>query len=367
MGEHGRRGGPDLRGAVVSAASEGRAALGHPPTPAEDLTGTDATDHHLHILDLVREPGHRFRAFWARVYWKADEDNIFFMAGAISFNIVVAFVPLVLFVVGIAGYVLSARFGDPAVVITDMILGTLPDVSGSSSLVESVRSLIDAILAGRRRLSLVGGVLLIWLSTRLVGTLRTALKEVFDIAHGRSIIAGKFFDGQMVVIGGVLFLLNMGITVAVRTAVELGVHVLGVVDAAPPWGERLLAFTLAFASIWFLFLLIYRYLPARRIPWRTAIIAATVMAVAYEVLKGAFSWYVTQVADYSTTYGNLATLAVLFFWVYYASIAFVLAGEIAQVSTMRRAWKYRPVAVGAVDSPGAWQQQPASRDRSSGR
>jgi membrane protein len=318
-------------------------------------------------LDFVLKPGQRFRAFWARVYWKADEDNIFFMAGAISFNIVVAFVPLVLLVVGIAGYVLSARFGDPADVITDMILGTLPDVSASSSLVESVRNLIDAILAGRRQLSLVGGVLLIWLSTRLVGTLRTALREVFDIAHGRGIIAGKIFDGQMVVIGGVLFLLNMGMTVAVRTAVELGVHVLGVVDAAPQWGERVLAFTLAFASIWFLFLLIYRFLPARRIPWRTAIIAATVMAVAYEVLKGSFSWYVTGIADYSSTYGNLATLAVLFFWVYYASIAFILAGEIAQVSTMRRAWKYRPVAVGSASSPGAWQQPAASQDRSSGR
>ncbi len=289
------------------------------------------------------------------------------MAGAISFNIVVAFVPLVLLVVGIAGYVLSARFGDPADVITDLILGTLPDVSASSSLVDGVRGLIETILAGRRQLSLVGGVLLIWLSTRLVGTLRTALKEVFDIAHGRGIVAGKFFDGQMVVIGGVLFLLNMGITVAVRTAVELGVQVLGVVDAAPAWGERALALTLAFASIWVLFLLIYRYLPARRIPWRTAIIAATVMAVAYEVLKGAFSLYVTRVADYTTTYGNLATLAVLFFWVYYASIAFILAGEIAQVSTMRRAWKYRPVAIGGVGSPGPWQRQASSQDRSSGR
>jgi uncharacterized BrkB/YihY/UPF0761 family membrane protein len=67
------------------------------------------------------------------------------------------------------------------------------------------------------------------------------------------------------------------------------------------------------------------------------------------VLKLGFSWYVTSVADYSTTYGNLATLAVLFFWVYYTSIAFILAGEIGQVSTMRRAWKVRPmVTAGAT-------------------
>ena len=38
----------------------------------------------------------------------------------------------------------------------------------------------------------------------------------------------------------------------------------------------------------------------------------------------------------------------LFFWVYYNSIAFILSGEIAQVATMIRAWKSRPVAQGEV-------------------
>lgn len=34
--------------------------------------------------------------FLRRVFQKADEDLIFFMAGAISFNLLVAFVPLLL-------------------------------------------------------------------------------------------------------------------------------------------------------------------------------------------------------------------------------------------------------------------------------
>ncbi len=291
--------------------------------------------------------GHRFRTFWKRVYWKADEDNIFFMAGAISFNVVVAFVPLVLFAIGVAGTVASARIGDPGEAITALILTALPDMAGAPELVAGVQTIIGGILGASRQLSLVGGALLIWLSTRMVGTLRTALKEVFDIAHGRDIIMGKIFDAQMVVVGGVLFLLNIGITVAVNAARDYGVGLLGLGGRMLAWGDRLLAQGLAFASIFVLFVLVYRYLPARRIPWRTALIAGSVMAVSYEVMKHAFSWYVTSVATYSTTYGNLAVLAVLFFWVYYASIAFVLAGEIAQVATMRRAWKSRPVVAGA--------------------
>ena len=52
-----------------------------------------------------------------------------------------------------------------------------------------------------------------------------------------------------------------------------------------------------------------------------------------------FGWYVTSVADYRSAYGNLTTLVVLFFWIYYASVVFILSGEIAQVYTMRKARK----------------------------
>ena len=66
-------------------------------------------------------------------------------------------------------------------------------------------------------------------------------------------------------------------------------------------------------------------------------IAATFAAAGYELLKSGFSWYVTEVADYGTAFGNLATVALLIFWIYYGSLVFILGGEFAQVSTMRKA------------------------------
>ena len=52
-----------------------------------------------------------------------------------------------------------------------------------------------------------------------------------------------------------------------------------------------------------------------------------------------FGRYVTSVADYRSAYGNLATIVVLLFWIYYGSVVFVLSGEVAQVYTMRNARK----------------------------
>ena len=94
---------------------------------------------------------------------------------------------------------------------------------------------------------------------------------------------------------------------------------------------------MAFGSIWVLLLFAYRYLPARPIRLRTAAIAATFTAVAHESLKLGFSWYATEVANYGSTLGNLATAGVLFFWIYYESLVFILGGEVAQVYTTREA------------------------------
>ena len=152
----------------------------------------------------------RVRSFLRRVYDKAGDDDIFFLAGAISFNVLVAVVPLFLFAVGVAGLVLSARFGDPTAVIVTRLLDYLPAVGGDVDLVGAVNDAIEGLLRGRTGLTAVGAVFLVWLSTRLVGTLRAVLRDVFDVAQDRSIIGGKIFDIQVVIIGGALVLVNLG-------------------------------------------------------------------------------------------------------------------------------------------------------------
>jgi hypothetical protein len=64
-------------------------------------------------------------------------------------------------------------------------------------------------------------------------------------------------------------------------------------------GHQLWPQIVAFITIWVMFLLIYRYLPPRRIKWNTAAVtAATFTTILGEALKFGFGWYVTGVADF---------------------------------------------------------------------
>lgn len=276
------------------------------------------------------------REFLRRLYEKCLADDIFFMAGAIAFNLVIALFPLLLLGVGIGGYVLSARFGNPADALLSLLGENLPQGRGVD-LVELLRGPVMHLLERRSGFTLVGALFFVWIATRLVSTLRITLREVFDIGQDRGPVRGKLFDVQVVVIALILLTMNVGVTVTFEAAMQFGVSLVGLHGSAVGLIQRVLGQALAFLSIWLLFLIVYRYLTARRVPWRTSLVAATFSAVGHELLKQGFSWYATDVADYRSAWGNLATLAVLFFWIYYEAVVFILGGEVAQLSAMRRA------------------------------
>lgn len=278
--------------------------------------------------------------FSRRVYQKAGDDDIFFLAGGIAFNVLVAAIPFLLLLIAIFGYVLKSAVADPEQTAVDYVLSILPP---SQKIVALTRGLVRQVVGGRTQFGVLGSVLFIWSSTRLFGSLRSVLKHIFDLPEERGIVQGKVFDLGMVVVAGTLFLLNTGITVVVEAAQSYGVEFLGLAGRHE-WEvlQRLSARLLAFAFILLMFVLIYRFLPLRRTPWRIAIVAGLFTSIVWEMLKGIFAWYVGTVADYRTTYGTLATLVLLFLWVYYSAIVFVLGGEVAQVyDLLRRRRKQR--------------------------
>ena len=281
--------------------------------------------------------GYRVPEFLRRLWQKSVEDEVFFMAGAVAFNVLIALVPLLILGIGLTGFVLSARFGDPTDAILALVADNLPQAGEGVALVEAFRAPVSSLVERRTGFTVFGALFLVWVSTRLVATLRIALREIFDLGRQRGVLMGKLFDIQAVLIGVSLLTLNLGVTVAFEATIDYGIGLIGVDGSAFSIIERLLGHGLALGSIWTLFLIAYRYLPARRIPWRTAWVAATFSALVHEALKWGFSWYVTEIADYGSAFGNLATVVVLFFWIYYGSIVFILGGEVAQVYTMRKA------------------------------
>ncbi|MGE0158983.1 MAG: YihY/virulence factor BrkB family protein [Gemmatimonadales bacterium] len=273
-----------------------------------------------------------------RVFWeKFNDDDAFFLAGGIAWGVLFALVPLLALGIGLTGFVLSARFDDPTEAVIALFAGAMPQTGAAASFADMLQNLVTEVMANRAGLTLVGALVFIWLATRLSGSVRSALFRVFEVGVRRGIVHGKMFDMVAVMAGVLLVTLNLGVTVVFTAAMAFGVEIFGLDADTVTIAQRLMGASIAFASIWTLFLLAYRYLPARRTPWRTTIVAATFAALAHELLKLAFSTYVTELANYTSTLGNLATAAILLLWIYYGALVFIVGGEVAHVYTMLRA------------------------------
>ncbi len=281
-----------------------------------------------------RQLSHKALDFSRQLREKLIEDNVFFMAGAIAFNVLVSLVPLIVLGIGLSGYILNARFGDPTDAVLSLIAENFPQTA-TLDFAEVLRIPVSELVERRSGFTLFGVVSFVWLSTRLVATLRVALRKIFNIGQYRGALRGKLVDVQAVMVGIILIALNLTVTLLFEA---VGVGMIGLEGRTLSLVERTFGHLLALGSLWALFLAAYRYLPARHISWRTACVAATFSSLLHEAMKWAFSWYATDLAYYGSMLGNLTTGVVLFFWIYYGSIVFVLGGEVAQVyNTVRRA------------------------------
>ena len=269
------------------------------------------------------------------MYDQAGADNIFFLASGLTFSLLMAAVPFLLLLVAAASALLSPTLSMGPDAALDWVADYLP-VSGEvrRDVWTSLLELADL----SRSATPISAVLFLWFSTRLFGALRHVLDSVFDLREGPGILRGKWIDVQLVVAATLLLLANVGITAGIRT---IGSHVLSQTSlpAAPILG--VLGYLAAFLVILLMFLLIYRFVPATSLGWRAAAEAALVAGVGFEIVKYGLSIYLTEVADFSQVFSNLATGILFILTIYYTAILFVLGAEVAKVLSLRRVMRHQ--------------------------
>ena len=201
---------------------------------------------------------------------------------------------------------------------------------------EQIGDQLVVIVDSASSIGIVSGLVFVWFSTRLFGALRTALSEVFDVRDDRGILKGKLDDIRLVLISTVLLTVNIAIS---STVFGLGVAGLSRFGFQTGVAHRIMGWTVAFAFIFLMYLLIYKFVPSTRPRWGTAIVAAVFAALGFELLKAAFGWYLANFADYSVVFFAFATLIVVVIAAYYNSVLFVLGGEVGQEFQLRRAMR----------------------------
>lgn len=257
----------------------------------------------------------------------AYEDNIPFLASAVSFDILLTAIPFVGLVLAVVGYLVEYQFAIHQLNVHELLQRFLPESSeGSTDRFGFIERALGDLVARRGRLTLLAAPLFLWFSTRMFGGLRAALNEVFDTEENRPWPVAKLTDLAMVFVGGALFLANAFASSGRGVEAQLG--------------------TLLFSTL--LFFLIFKFLPSRRIYWRTGLVASVFCAVGFEVAKRLYTLYVSHFVtlDRAASSANLIAVLLLLLWIYYTAYVFLLGGEVAETYDLMRMRRLQRVRLG---------------------
>ena len=286
---------------------------------------------------LAARLGWTVRDYAKRVWDNSGEDNIFFLAGGIAFNLLLAAVPFFLLLATGLVYLLNQSPDVTSGEVISIVDKFLPPHPASNQSPAGV--LLDEIIKRKGTLGLYSAIGFIWFSTRLFGSLRTVLAAIFDIDSDKGIIAGKIFDVKITLMSTLLLIAYIVLSAYLAIATTRGVLVLadlGIRKEVMGALEYDLGQLLAFTFISAMFFSLYKFLPHRRIRWRTALLASLFTSVLLELAKYTFGSYVRSFNPGSFYTGTVAALIVVVIWVYYAALIFILGGEVAQVYELRR-------------------------------
>ena len=269
--------------------------------------------------------------FVRRVLIGAYEDDIPFLASALTFDALLAAIPFVLLMLASLGYLVQT--GEDAV--TD-VLATLAhflpsERGGSDDTFQTVQRLVTDIVESRAQLSVYGIPLFLWFSTRFFSGARSALNNVFDTEESRPYFVGKGIDLILVIVTLVLIIASTLLTVLV---------------ANYPWFGRFVASLSTFGVGVLLFFVAYTILPSRRVRWDTAVVAAAVASLGFEIAKKLYALYLAEFAtiDRLISNANAIALLLLVLWIYFIACVFLLGGEVAETyDLMRRQREQRAI------------------------
>ena len=261
-----------------------------------------------------------------RTFEAAYQDNIPFLASAVSFDILLTAIPFVGLVLAVVGYLVEYQLTLQALTVHELLQRFLPDSGSGTDQFGFIERALGDLVARRGRLTLLAAPLFLWFSTRMFGGLRAALNEVFDTEENRSWPRAKLTDIAMVFVAGGLFLANAFASSSKGIFSQFG--------------------TLLFSTL--LFFVIFKYLPSRRIYWRTSLVASLFCAVAFEVAKRLYALYVARFVTFDRVASDANLIGVLLFilWIYYTAYVFLLGGEVAETYDLMRMRRQQRVRLG---------------------
>jgi membrane protein len=253
---------------------------------------------------------------------KFQEDDGTFLASGLAFGLLFYSVPFTLLTLSMLSY---------TVVQSDTALAWMRRIS--LHLVPHSNDLFDSfivdVVARRGLLGFSGFIAFLFAASTTFGSVRLVLNRVFGGREYRSIVQGKFMEVVMMFGTSLLFFVVIGVVYAINLLHSFLESFRFEKYLHPE--VMFLVWLIGLASIFVLFLFLYRFSPARTLDRSSLFVASGTATFLFQISKWAFGIYLQYAQTTTAIYGALSALVFFFLWIYYACTVFVFSAEVGCV------------------------------------
>lgn len=287
-------------------------------------------------------------------------------AAALTYYVLMALAPFVMFVLTVFGVVMNVR-GEEAVETMKLRIGETiqlflpepppgagtgeaaalpPHPHTESELAAAVApafqefadNLLESTMTSTGSAGTIGFVILAALAIFMIARVEDAYNVIWNVKQGRS--WGKrflvyflflFFGGALIAVSASMLSVSAafrrvsamtGSVPAWAASLPGGEAFFGLMTSFVPTLIAFLALTLAFACL-------NKYLPKTRVLWRPALIGGAFVAGVVIVSQRLTMLYVNKIAEFNSIYGNLGVIFIMMFMLYMGWIFLLLGGQLS--------------------------------------
>jgi membrane protein len=249
------------------------------------------------------------------------EDQASSISAALAFYCAFSLAPLLIIIVSIASWIVGAD-------LAYSYLGSQVTMLFGRQSAQVILAAMDSANSeeGVWATTLSAVMLLVGAST-VFAALQEALQQIWggrdSLPHGwRAFLRARLLSFGFILAIGFLLLVSLTLTTALAALRGYVTNRFGGVVGLFAGVDFLLSISLGTGLV----ALMYRYLPARRLPWRQVLTGALVTAILFHLGRWAIGLYLGR-ATQPTAYGAAASFAALLLWLYYSAQIFLFGAE----------------------------------------
>jgi membrane protein len=194
--------------------------------------------------------------------------------------------------------------------------------------VEVIEENIINILSERNGGLLTFGFLgTIWSASNGMNAFIHSMNIAYDVKETRNFIKARFISIILTLGLVVAFIVMLGLPVFGKVIIDLLQQVISLPEEMQSLFS-LLRWIIAVVVITLVLTFLYRFAPNKSFPIKHVIPGAVTATVLWLGISLGFSFYVSNFANYSSTYGSLGGVIILMLWLYLSGLIFVIGGEI---------------------------------------